>query len=192
MLGSKSPRRSELLRLAGIPFELRCGDVEEIYPETLPLKEVPEYLARLKAEPLLSGLAPDELLLTADTIVLLEGEIIGKPIDAEDADRMLHRLSGKTHEVISGVCLSNSSGSHSFSCLTKVHFRELRDEWITAYIRECNPLDKAGSYAIQEWIGLAGIERIEGDYSNVVGLPVQALIRALSQFGTPPSAHKPA
>ena len=180
ILGSQSPRRKELLATLGHPFEIRTiKGHSEAYPDTLPLEEVPLYLSQLKAEQLLPTLQADELLITADTVVLLDGQILGKPHDLDDARRMLHRLSGRQHEVVSGVSLSTIDWQISFSSHTLVTFAQLTDSEIEHYVTQYRPLDKAGAYGIQEWIGYIGVSHIEGSFYNVMGLPVHRLYRVL-------------
>ena len=179
ILASSSPRRQQLLRDAGFAFELRLKEVEEIYPADLPAGQVPEYLSRLKAEAFRDELRQDELLITADTVVCLEGRILGKPADRADAIRILGELSGKKHTVVSGVCLTTVRMQKSWSVTTDVYFTGLSEEEIVRYVDTCKPFDKAGAYGIQEWIGYIGIERIEGSFYNVMGLPVQTLYREL-------------
>ncbi|WP_308559103.1 Maf family nucleotide pyrophosphatase [uncultured Porphyromonas sp.] len=180
ILGSQSPRRKELLATLGHPFEIRTIEGHsEAYPDTLPLEEVPLYLSQLKAEQLLPTLQADELLITADTVVLLDGQILGKPHDLDDARRMLHRLSGRQHEVVSGVSLSTIDWQISFSSHTLVTFAPLTDSEIDHYVARYQPLDKAGAYGIQEWIGYIGVSHIEGSFYNVMGLPVHRLYRVL-------------
>lgn len=184
ILASQSPRRQELLSHLNIPFEVVVKeDVEEVYPGHLAVREVPLHLARLKARPYEIDLKQKNwIVITADTIVLCDGEIMGKPKDRDDAVRMLRMLSGKAHEVLTGVCLSSNDRQHAFLVSTKVFFRELTQEEIDYYIDTFRPFDKAGAYGIQEWIGMVGIEKIEGSYFNVVGLPVQALYDELTKF----------
>ncbi|MDG1331936.1 MAG: Maf family nucleotide pyrophosphatase [Crocinitomicaceae bacterium] len=179
VLGSKSPRRQALIKELGFPVEIRTKEVEEIYPEDLPAAEVPEFLAKLKASPLLDSLAEDEILVTSDTIVVLNRKVIGKPTDADAAKRMIADLSGKTHTVITGVCLTSNNEQHTFSSKTKVFFSELTTEEINHYVDTFQPLDKAGSYGIQEWIGYIGVSKIEGCYYNVMGLPLHDLYRKI-------------
>jgi len=179
ILGSKSPRRQELVKHLGYPVEVRVQDVEEIYPEDLDLREVPIYLAKLKAEPLRFELQHGDVLLTSDTIVLLRNEVLGKPVDEEDAVGMLLKLSGCTHEVISGVALTTTEKQHTFSHTTQVTFRILTEEEIRNYVKQYKPLDKAGAYGIQEWIGHVGVTQISGSYLNVVGLPLADVVEAL-------------
>jgi septum formation protein len=182
VLGSKSPRRQELLAGMGFDFEVRTKETEEDYPDTLPLKDVPVFLAEIKANALVDVLKKGEVLITSDTIVLLENEILGKPISPENAKEMLQKLAGKSHEVITGVHLKSLEKSVSFSVSTNVFFKSLTPEMIDFYVENYKPLDKAGAYGIQEWIGFVGIERIEGSYFNVVGLPVAELWDALNNF----------
>lgn len=182
VLGSKSPRRQELLAGMGFQFEIRTKETEENYPSDLNPIDVPLYLAEIKANALLETLSDSEILITSDTIVLLEGEILGKPTDAEHAVEMLQKLSGKTHDVVTGVCLLSAQKKHAFSVTTKVHFKPLTIELITHYVTQYKPFDKAGSYGIQEWIGYVGIDKIEGSYFNVVGLPTAELWDALKNF----------
>ncbi len=179
VLGSKSPRRQALIQELGFPVEIRMKEVEEIYPSDLPSNEVPEFLAKLKAEPLVDSLVDGEILVTSDTIVLLNNEVIGKPKSKEDAKKMLAQLSGKMHTVISGVCLTSTSVQHSFSSHTQVYFDVLSSEEIEHYVETFHPLDKAGSYGIQEWIGYIGVSKIEGCYYNVMGLPLHDLYKNL-------------
>ena len=183
IIGSKSPRRQDLIKELRFPVEIRTEDVEEIYPDTLDPRMVPEYLSKLKAEPLVESLRDNDTLVTSDTIVLLDNDVIGKPKSEEEARNMLGRLSNRTHEVITGVCLTSNKKEFVFSSITKVTFSELSSEDIEHYVRAYSPMDKAGSYAIQEWIGFIGISKIEGCYYNVMGLPLHDLRRAIiSEF----------
>ena len=182
VLASKSPRRRELLAGLELEFTVESKDVEEIYPEGMPAEEIPVYLAQLKAAPYQGELDDNTLVITSDTIVLLNGEVLGKPTDADDAIAMLGKLSGAMHQVITGVCLTSALKTQSFSTTTNVYFRHLSAEEISFYVRTYKPFDKAGSYGIQEWIGYAAIERIEGSYFNVMGLPVQRLYQELLAF----------
>jgi septum formation protein len=182
ILASKSPRRKEILTQAGIDFEIRTLDTDEIYPEDMPLQQVPEYLAKLKANALKHSLADDEVILSADTIVLLKNTIFGKPKDFDDAVAILKSLSGATHEVISGVCMMTNHKTITFTDVTKVTFKELKLADIHYYINTFQPFDKAGAYAIQEWIGLIGISKIEGNYYNIVGLPIHKVIEELRAY----------
>lgn len=185
VLASNSPRRRELLAMMVPAF--RCAtppDVDETYPATLPHRDVPAFLSRLKAEACdCSALAPEEVLVTADTVVLCDGLILGKPRNRAEAVDMLSRLSGRDHEVVTGVTLSDSRGHrHTFSDTTKVHFADIRPEDIATYVDTFEPYDKAGAYGIQEWIGAVGIKGIEGCFYNVMGLPTSALYRELETF----------
>lgn len=183
ILGSQSPRRKELLEGLDLKFEQRAmPDLDESYPESLPTDEIAEYLARQKATAYLPALKESELLITADTIVLLEGQVLGKPHDEAEARAMLASLSGKPHEVITGVCVSTRERTESFSSSTWVYFEPIPIEAIEYYVARYRPLDKAGSYGIQEWIGYRFISRIEGSYYNVMGLPVQQLSSLLATF----------
>ena len=182
VLGSKSPRRQELLAGMGFDFDVRTKDTDERFPDSLSPKEVPLYLAALKANALIDELKQGEVLITSDTIVLLDNEILGKPTSPAKAKEMLRKLASNNHEVITGVHLKSLEKSHSFSVSTKVFFKPLTEEMIDFYIENYNPFDKAGSYGIQEWIGFVGIDRIEGSYFNVVGLPVAELWDALNNF----------
>ncbi|MGB0885176.1 MAG: Maf family nucleotide pyrophosphatase [Chitinophagales bacterium] len=182
ILASKSPRRKELLGNIVPNFILKTKDVEEIYPNTLAAKEVAAYLAKLKADAFTEDLKPNDIVITSDTTVVLGKTIYGKPKDRQDAIEIIQALSGKMHEVITGVCLKNIYKEEVFSCTTKVFFKTLSLEEIEYYVDTFKPFDKAGAYAIQEWIGFIGIEKIEGDYNNIVGLPLQALHTKLTQF----------
>ncbi len=182
ILASRSPRRHELLSMLGINFNVADSEVEETFPEGLPKPEIPIYLAKLKATPVLPELRKKDLLITADTVVFLNGEIIGKPADEAEAEKILQKLSGREHQVISGVCLSSIEKQVTFNTLSKVQFKRLKIEEIQFYIKKYKPFDKAGAYGIQEWIGLTGITRIEGSYTNIMGLPVQELYEELIRF----------
>lgn len=182
ILASKSPRRQELLRHIIPQFEVRTKEIDEIYPDSLAAKEVAAYLAELKANSFAEELQNNELIITSDTTVCLENKLYGKPKDAEDAFQILKELSGKKHQVITGVCLLSKDKKEVFSETTHVYFRALSKEEIRFYIENYQPFDKAGSYAIQEWIGMIGIEKIEGDYFNVVGLPLFSLHEKLNHF----------
>lgn len=182
ILGSQSPRRKELLAGIGVEFEVRVKDTEEIYPPSLPAEEVPEYLAKLKADALLPGLTADEAVICSDTVVILDGKILGKPFDYEDARQMLSKLSGRKHTVITGVFIGSKTKSVSFSERTEVEFETLNDEEIKFYIEKYMPFDKAGSYGVQEWIGYVAVKRMEGTYTNVMGLPTNRLYNELKKF----------
>lgn len=182
VLASSSPRREELLTAAGLDFIVRVNPCEENFPETLPAEKVPEYLAEKKARETQKICSSEELIIAADTIVLLDGSVIGKPQNKEHAVEILQQLSGNEHRVITGVCLLKGDRVKIFSEMTKVFFRKLTRDQIIYYVDRFKPFDKAGAYAIQEWIGLVGIKKIEGDYFNVVGLPVGMLMEELKTF----------
>lgn len=183
LLASQSPRRRELMSGCGLPYELAPKfDCEERYPAELAAEEVPRYLSRLKSEVYPSPLAAREILLTADTVVVLDGEVLGKPHGRDDAVKMLGRLSARRHTVVSGVTFRTHERMHTFTARTSVWFRRLEREEIDYYVDTFRPFDKAGSYGIQEWIGYAAIERIEGSFYNVMGLPIQKLYVELDQF----------
>jgi septum formation protein len=182
ILASRSPRRQQMLKEMGIRFEVSLRDYPEIYPLGLSGREIAEYLAGEKASLFRGEISDNEIVITADTIVWCNNEVLGKPADAEDAKRMIRALSGNTHEVITGVSLLSTSRQKTFSESTKVTFEDLSDEEIDYYIEQYKPYDKAGAYGIQEWIGLAACSRIEGSYFNVVGLPVQRLYKELRLF----------
>jgi len=183
ILGSKSPRRKELLAGLGFNFEVRTKDVEESYPETISKLKVAEFLAEKKAIAFEEELTENDIIITSDTIVICEGEILGKPKNKIFAFDMLSRLSGKTHKVITGVCIKSKHKTIIFSDTTKVWFKELSCDEMNYYIKNYKPFDKAGSYGIQEWIGYIGIQKIEGTYFNVMGLPVNLLYKELYHFG---------
>ena len=181
VLASQSPRRRELLAGLGIAFEVKVlPDVDESYPDGLSVVDIAEYIAKKKAEAYL--LEPDELLITADTIVVAGQEVLGKPQSREDACRMLRLLSGRTHQVITGVSLCTTDKQHYFSVTTDVTFKELSESEIAYYVDTCQPFDKAGAYGIQEWIGYIGCTGLQGSYYNVMGLPVQRIYQELSVF----------
>lgn len=183
ILASASPRRISLLNELNLTFECIPLDVEEVFPSGLEDHDVAKFLARLKAESFpIEKLTPKSILITADTIVCLNDEIIGKPDDREHAIEMLRKLSGKMHKVITGVCLRSHNKESIFSNETDVYFSKLTEEEIIYYVDQFKPFDKAGAYGIQEWIGYIGIEKIEGSYFNVMGLPVQQLYTELKKF----------
>ena len=180
ILASNSPRRRELLAGLGLEFEVRTlPGVDESYPASLEGSQIPLYIAREKAEAYRGLLREHELMITADTIVWLDGRVLGKPRDEAEAMQMLHDMAGRTHEVYTGVCLTTSARQRSFSVGTRVRFARLSDEEIRYYVTRFHPLDKAGAYGVQEWIGYVGVEHIEGSYYNVMGLPVQRLYQEL-------------
>lgn len=183
ILASGSPRRKELLGGLGIDYTIRIlPDVDESYPETLKREEIPLYIAREKADAYRLSIQPDELIITADTIVWLDDNVLGKPTDEFQAKQMLHSLSGKTHHVITGVCITTKQFQRSFTVTTEVTFSPLSEEEISYYVNNFHPLDKAGAYGIQEWIGLVGVRSIKGSYFNVMGLPVQRLYKELAKI----------
>lgn len=183
ILASKSPRRKELLKGLDIPFTVETMDtIEEKYPNNLVGEKIPLYLAQLKAEAYANNLSDNTLLITADTIVWLEGKELGKPTDLIHAKKMLQQLSGKEHEVITGVCLLSKQKKVLFSATSKVRFASLSENEIDYYLEHYSPLDKAGSYGVQEWIGYMAVEHIEGSYFNVMGLPIQRLYKELTHF----------
>jgi len=181
LLGSASPRRKELLSQLGFKFEVRVREVNETYPTELSPEDVPLFLAEKKAS-MFTDLSADQLLITADTVVICDNEVIGKPASAENAEGMLLKLSGKTHDVVTGMHLRTANHFISFSEVTHVEFAELELDEISWYVSNFKPLDKAGAYGIQDWIGARAIKRIEGSYTNVVGLPTERLYRELQSF----------
>lgn len=182
LLASNSPRRKELLAGLDIDFEVKVlKGIDESYPSSLTGGDIPLYIAEKKAAAYEALLDDDTLIITADTIVWLDGEVLGKPADEAEACNMLRKLSGKTHQVFTGVCLLSKQLKESFSCQSDVTFCTLSDEQIAYYVNKYKPLDKAGAYGVQEWIGYVGVERIEGSYFNVMGLPVQRLSKALNK-----------
>lgn len=183
ILASNSPRRKELLAGIDLDFEVRViGGIDESYPDTLPTKDIAEYISKKKAEAYRETMASDELVITADTIVVLGQQVMGKPKDADDAKSMLRQLSGRTHQVITGVTLTTIDRQMSFSVETDVTFKALSDEEIDYYVTHYRPFDKAGAYGIQEWIGHIGVTGMSGSYFNVMGLPVQRIYEALKTF----------
>lgn len=183
ILASASPRRRQILTDSELPFTLAAPyDVEETYPADLPAKKVAAYLSELKSEAYPLPLAPRDILLTADTTVILDGEVLGKPRDADDAIKMLEKLSGRAHGVTTGVTLRTADKKLTFSALSTVHFRRLTAEEIAHYVEKYRPLDKAGAYGIQEWIGYVGIRRIEGSFHNVMGLPIRMIYTKLEKL----------
>lgn len=182
ILASNSPRRKELLAGLGVPFEVRVlQDIDEHYPENLPVNEVARYIAKEKADAYRRIVAADELIITADTVVIVGDEILGKPVDEADAVRMLKLLSGRTHQVMTGVCLLTAEKERCFDVTTDVTFKALTDEEIHYYVNRYRPFDKAGAYGIQEWIGYIGVTGLNGSYYNVMGLPVQRIYQELTK-----------
>lgn len=182
ILASGSPRRQQFFKDLDLDFEVRLKDTEEIYPENLKAEEITNFLAELKANAFEGEIADEELLITSDTIVWLNGKALGKPKDYDDAFTILKSLSNETHDVITSVCFKNFYKTETISEVTKVTFSELKDDEIRYYLDNYKPFDKAGAYGIQEWIGLIGISKIEGSYTNVVGLPTEKVYRYLSNY----------
>lgn len=182
ILASKSPRRKLLLSTLNLDFEVKIKDTQEVFPPTLPSNQVAEYLAKLKMAPFLKGIKDEEIIITADTVVVCDEEIMGKPKDKEEAKAMLEKLSGRSHSVISGVAMASRSKSISFSDRTDVSFKVLKSKEIEYYIEKFNPLDKAGAYGIQEWVGHAGVLDIRGSYNNVMGLPTHLIYEELQKW----------
>ena len=181
ILASQSPRRKQLLEWAEVPFDVVVSDADESFPPDLLPEEVAVYIARQKALAV-EVRHPGRLVLAADTIVVLGNDIIGKPTDREDAVSILTRLSGNSHRVITGVMLRENGREHSFADITEVDFHPLTEEQIVYYVDHYKPYDKAGAYAIQEWIGVVGIKGVRGDFYNVMGLPVSRVVQALREF----------
>lgn len=183
VLASNSPRRKELLAGLGIEFDVRVlPDIDESYPATLLAKDTAEYIAEKKAAAYRKSMAEDELIITADTVVIVDNEVLGKPADAAEAHEMLQKLSGRTHQVVTGVCLTTQTQTVHFSVETDVTFKMLTEEEIDYYIENYKPFDKAGAYGIQEWIGYIGCTGLRGSYYNVMGLPVQRIYTELQKF----------
>lgn len=183
LLASKSPRRRELLSQLRIPFNvISIGGIDETYPSSIATEDIPQYLANMKANAYMKTFCDNELIITADTLIILGDKVLGKPKDHDEAVRMLKDLSGKTHKVITGVCLSTHGRRISFSATTEVRFADLSDESIEYYVENFLPYDKAGAYGIQEWIGCVAVESISGSYYNVMGLPVHQLYNELKNF----------
>ena len=183
ILASASPRRRELLAGLDLVFLVKSlPDVDESFPETLAGGEIPLYISKKKADAYLPSMADDELVITADTIVWLDGKALGKPVDETDARRMLHNMSGKTHAVFTGVTITTKNEQRSFVAQSNVSFAVLNDDEVDYYIQKYKPMDKSGAYGAQEWIGYIGMENIEGSYFNVMGLPVQRLYSELKKI----------
>jgi septum formation protein len=182
ILASASPRRQQLMKDAGFTFEVRLKNVEEKYPQELHWENVPEYLSKVKASAFREELKADEVLITADTVVCIHDRILGKPADRKEAISMLQELSGNRHLVVTGVSVTTRTEQLSFSSRTDVFFKRLSNEEIEFYVDTYKPFDKAGAYGIQEWIGYIGIERIEGSFYNVMGLPIQKLYETLRKL----------
>jgi septum formation protein len=182
ILASGSPRRQELLKSLGVPFEIRLKEIDEDYPKHLKKSEISDYLAQLKSNAFVEELTPKDLLITSDTIVWYHNMALGKPKSKDDAFQMLQKLSGKTHEVITSVCLKSLQKEDIFNSITKVTFKELSSKEIQFYIDNYNPMDKAGAYGIQDWIGQIGVTKIEGSYFNVMGFPIHKIYSQLLKF----------
>lgn len=182
ILASASPRRHAFLKAMDLDFKIELHPVEEVYPDYLKGTEITDYLAKLKSEPFQNNLKENDILITSDTIVWLDGKAIEKPKDEDHAFKMIKSLSGKTHEVVTSICFSLKSYQKLVNTTTKVTFRTLDDEEIKYYVNNYRPLDKAGAYGIQEWIGAVAITSIEGSYNNVVGLPTHLLYETLNSI----------
>lgn len=183
VLVSASPRRKELLQNLGLTFKVRTlFGIDEQYPDTLRGEDIPRFISRKKAEAYRSSMADDELLIAADTVVCLDGRTLGKPHDAQEAKAMLHKLSGRFHQVITGVTAMTKDQMENFAVTSQVKFADLTDEEIDYYVDNYLPFDKAGAYGIQEWIGMVAVEELRGSYFNVMGLPVQRLYNVLKKF----------
>ena len=182
ILASGSPRRQELLKSLGVPFEIRIKEIDEVYPKHLKKSEISDYLAQLKSNAFVEELNPKDLLITSDTIIWYHNMALGKPKSKDDAFQMLQKLSGKTHEVITSVCIKSLQKEDIFNCITKVTIKELSSEEIQFYIDNYNPMDKAGAYGIQDWIGQIGVTKIEGSYFNVMGFPIHKIYSQLLKF----------
>lgn len=180
ILASASPRRHEFLKTINLDFEIQLKPVEEVYPQHLKSYEITDYLAKLKAEPFTDSLQNKDILITSDTIVWLNNKAIGKPKDEDDAFSMIKSLSDKTHDVITSICFTLKTEQRIVNTITKVTFKALTDDEISYYVNTFKPLDKAGAYGIQEWIGAIGITNVEGSYNNVVGLPTHLLYETLN------------
>jgi septum formation protein len=182
ILASQSPRRHQLLKEAGFEFEVRTRSIDEVFPEDMPAENVAEYLAIQKAEAVTDWIVDQEIIITADSVVILNNKIYGKPTDAADAFRIIRELSGSIHQVITGVCISAKEKRVSFSEVANVHFAEISDEEINFYIEKYKPFDKAGAYGVQEWIGFTKVKKIEGTFANIMGLPVHRVYQELMNF----------
>ncbi len=184
ILASKSPRRSFLMREAGFEFEVRTREIDESFPSEMPVDEVAEFIANKKADGVMDFIENDKIIITSDTVVILNNKIYGKPKDKADAVRMLREISGTMHRVITGVCIRSRAHQISFSDIADVYINDMTDEEIEYYIERCEPFDKAGSYGIQEWLGYVKVARIDGSYATVMGLPVHRVYEVLrGEFG---------
>lgn len=182
ILASQSPRRKQLLSELGYEFTQKSKDTDESFPSDLPKKEIATYLSRKKAAAFTDEINVNDLLITSDTVVVLENKTLEKPTDETEAFEMIQQLSGKTHHVITGVCLKSIDKETSFSVTTKVVFKTLKEEEIWYYIKKYKPFDKAGAYGIQEWVGQIGVEKIEGSFYNVMGFPAKEVYEAIEKF----------
>jgi len=182
ILGSTSPRRKELLAAMGFEFRTMSPDIDESFSDEIPVEKVAAFLAEAKANALVDSLEKDDLLICSDTVVIIDNQILGKPTDRQNSHEILSQLSGNTHLVITGVALKSLHKTKIFSVKTEVKFGNLSDKQIEYYIQNYNPFDKAGSYGIQDWIGLIGVEKINGSYTNVMGLPTHELYVAIFNF----------
>lgn len=183
ILASNSPRRKELISGLGIDYVVRTlPDIDESFPEHLSAEEIPAYICKAKADAYRTTMATDELVITADTIVWSEGRVLGKPQDREEAIRMIRSLSGKSHQVITGVCLTTQQTQKTFTSTSEVVFDDLTEEEIAYYVDRFNPMDKAGAYGVQEWIGYIGVKFISGSFYNIMGLPIQRLYQELKSW----------
>ena len=182
ILGSNSPRRKKILKEIGLEFSIYSSNIDENFNKEIELEDIPIFLAKKKANALKNKLKENDILITADTIVIYNNELLSKPENTYQAKKMLEKLSGKSHKVITGVCLSSKNIKSIFSCETIVTFNDLNKFEIEFYINKYKPFDKAGSYGIQEWIGLIGVKKIEGSYTNVVGLPASMVYTELKKF----------
>ena len=183
ILASNSPRRKELLAGLDLPFQVRVlQNIDESYPTDLPTEQIAEFISKKKAQAYAKTMADDELVITADTVVILGNEVMGKPKDEADARRMLSELSGRTHQVTTGVTITTRERQTSFSVVTNVTFKQLSTDEIEYYVQNYHPMDKAGAYGIQEWIGYIGVTALEGSYFNVMGLPVQRIYEAIRTY----------
>ena len=183
VLASNSPRRQELLNGLNLGYTIRVlPGIDESYPDNLKGEEIPMYISRKKADAYRNSMGEDELIITADTVVCIHGKVLGKPKSLEEAKEMLRELSGDTHQVITGVCLTTRETQRTFSAMTQVTFDTLTEDEIEFYVKTYQPLDKAGAYGVQEWIGFVGVSRLEGSYFNVILLPVQRLYHELKKL----------
>ncbi len=184
ILASKSPRRSFLMREAGFEFEVRTREIDESFPPEMPVDDVAEFIAKKKADGVMDFIENEEIIITSDTVVILNNKIYGKPKDKRDAARMLREISGTMHRVITGVCIRSRGREVAFSDVAEVYINDMTDAEIEYYIEQCQPFDKAGSYGIQEWLGYVKVARINGSYATVMGLPVHRVYEVLrGEFG---------